>query len=157
MSADNLDSLPDAQLDELFAVEVAGWKIKDGPYVINTGRYQLEYEGRHIDTGTDKFSVNGLKFCASADSVLPWLEKAHSDGCNVGAGLMNTITTGRVWNCRILDNATNTQEVGIASTFARAAVICLLRAQRAKNFPGLNTHKTFSGSQHPQNIKPNEQ
>jgi hypothetical protein len=109
---DNLDTLTDAQLNECFAVEVA------------------ELAGLHWSEVSERLSCkdsSGLPskvpdFSTDANAVLPWLEKHyHADiGCAKDAGW---------WVLISLDGWESVVKAE-APTFARAACIALIRANR---------------------------
>jgi hypothetical protein len=116
-----LESMPDAQLAEVFAVECAGWtKLTD------------EWRDKHF--WSDKYKwlpageypavspVRECFFATSADAVLTFLEAArdwrayrdqYSEVIRVSVGLVCV-------------------NIGVAPTFARAACIALIRAKRAQ-------------------------
>lgn len=116
--SDDLDTKTDAQLDELFAVEVAGWHRQEErwpsqPYTRWTWRDKPGGDIRACD----------LRFTTDANAVLPWLEKHGWKGTSDGQRAAVVVLAGpdqQVHEVR-----------GIAPTFARAAVIALIRAKRA--------------------------
>lgn len=139
MSNDNLDTLPDAELSEVFAIEVAGyirtetpdartdtydsrvWTDQDGntfvssPYsVFNLRKYGHEWEK--------------ATFAASADAVIPYLDTYGWDVAHMRCRDGTTI--------RRLYLRSQCHEVlgacEVATTFPRAACIALIRAKRAE-------------------------
>lgn len=110
MTPDNLDTLSDAELNECFAVEVAGWTSYDGRRLISP------QPRRRIVIPPD--------FVFDANAVLPWLEKA-------GNPKIHWAYFGDPeWQVSLFPNGT--EVVAIAPTFARAAAIALIRAKRAE-------------------------
>lgn len=127
MSADNLDALSDAALDEIFAVEVAGWTNID-TYL---GRNPLPFT-RSFRGGTDDGLTEGEdtlwheikrlpNFTTDANAVLPWLEKQEWS-LYFDQGEMNPyiLTIEYPEKLKAVE----------APTFARAAVLALIRAKR---------------------------
>lgn len=123
--SDELESKTDAELNELFAVEVAGWRWHTFP---NGALPSV----KHWKDADDKYTSihTAGNVCTDANAVLPWLEKHpnavlvlvdgawHCDlNCEEGAGeTFNIVTVAS----------------SEAKTFARAAVLALIRAKRAK-------------------------
>lgn len=107
--SENLEAMPDQQLSELFAVEVAGWTP------IGNGLWRV--------AGEDAV-FTPPKFAASPGDALPWLEKESRDDRNrVHAGMSTMMTTeghAKVWIVGVIDNAMNRQHEGIALTLSRA-------------------------------------
>jgi hypothetical protein len=67
---DDLDSKTDAELNELFAVEVAGWTRMDH-MLYDVG----DYRGIGARERSDgKWITNEVPFATSADAVLPYVE-----------------------------------------------------------------------------------
>lgn len=109
--SDELDALSDAQLSEVFAVEVAGWTFREEHHWC-------------FAKGNDYARKGDLVFSTSADAVLPYLS-AHC------------VT----WRCMgypdgshgfiLWPTSTSRDFQSSAPTFARAACIALLRAKRA--------------------------
>lgn len=121
MSTDALDQMPDAELSEVFAVEVAGWKRNScGEWSDAMGRTQYYEFDQYRPIETPKFAT-------SADAVLPFTK---------GLALVAE-DHGAHWSCIAVpldwaaDNVTST-----APTFARAACIALIRAKRAEKGTG---------------------
>lgn len=125
--SDQLDQLTNAELNEVFAVEVAGfsdlrisgvWEFSDDP------------ANRTCMCGNGPDGKAPIPLVAdSADAVLPWLEK-HA------AYKVEYIGLGEAWKSRIdvfyaLSSRTP-EGFGLAPTFARAATIALIRAHRAR-------------------------
>lgn len=141
MSADTLDSLTDAELSELFAVEVAGFtNIRDGyPWEVNDEPPEVRRVGRVKLFDSDSLPTDPVEvpdFATSADAVLPWLEKTrwagHSNGmtgstngyphASIDIYLLGGLARAR-GECFHGDSLTR--------SFARAACLALLRAKRA--------------------------
>ncbi len=116
--SDQLDALPDAALNELFSVEVAGWHRG------NEVRDKTEYRGYWYSDGpgVEHIGTFAPPFCTDATAVLPWLAKSHSWQSLYDQGEMREYTVD-VW----APNHGN----AAAATFARAAVIALIRAKRS--------------------------
>ncbi len=122
-----LDTMPDAALNELFAVEVAGWR---GGFVLWGNP-----SGGGIPYGNDAVGCWSPlpEFAVSADAVLPWLEKA-AIWSNESVSFDDT---AQRHYCRVTLQRRGGAigDVGCvarASTFARAAVIALICAKRAE-------------------------
>lgn len=125
--SDDLDSKSDAQLNEAFAVEVAGWRaIKNlggaGGFLAIDPRGEC-----YIDLGGTPgraIALNAPNFCIHAEAVLPCLEKG-----TVSASRVDITDTPDAWRVTV-PGAT-----AFGSSFARASVIALLRAKRAEKGP----------------------
>lgn len=107
MSPDGLEQKTDAELNEIFVAEVCDVKFFD------------DGVNHHLTT---------WPFCSDANAVLPWLEKQRwhtaprypAEPYSVAVRLPPGVLVGGVdW------------DAGQAPTFARAAVIALIRAKRA--------------------------
>lgn len=124
MNPDNLDQKTDAELNELFAVEVEGRKL--------TSRYELNGGPTGIAFDHAKFWVENGKwvyvppFCTDANAVLPWLEKGGWHAAH------NKVEGASPYSVRIFGSPTHwsTYHAEVPA-FARAGVIALLRAKRA--------------------------
>jgi hypothetical protein len=103
MSTPEPESLTDAQLDTLFAVEVANLDAAACGFL------------------EDK-APRGLIYVDDADAVLPWLAMADTWQCLYDQGEMHEYSV-QVW-------APNFAEAS-ADTFPRAAVLALLKAKGA--------------------------
>lgn len=103
--SDDLDYKSDAELNELFAVELAGME--------QVTRALWAFPGD---------LPQSLTFCASADAVLPWLEKHRY------LRILFCRETPVRWEVAKEDSPT---VYAVASSFPRAAVIALIRAKRA--------------------------
>lgn len=112
--SDKLDELTDFELSEVFAKEVAGWRN---------------------DPDEGWYDENGLSrpwpdFAASADAVLPFLEKLPS-GCEIGWwpsvawSVQFYVPSRHPGNCF-------KSECEAAGTLPRAACIALIAAKRAE-------------------------
>lgn len=144
---DNLDSLSDSELSEVFAVEVAGitperlaFASRDG------GQSGSLYEDFRFVNGPRISRKDVEDFCrkrpeysvcfhtyvyqqfaTSADAVLPWLEK-HSDWAINRAPIRDNISVQiNLWKEQNTENA-----FGSAPTLARAACIALIHAARSR-------------------------
>lgn len=117
MTPDNLDTLSDAELNECFAVEVAGWK-RANPEETRE-RYQHWLPPGKQPVKNIIYTARPESFSTDANAVLPWLEK---DG---------------IWEC-VFVGCRGGYAVSVghgpdseARTFARAACIALIRAKRS--------------------------
>lgn len=135
MSNGNLDALTDAELSELFAVEVAGfagvrdgtpWEVNDEPPAVRrVGRVKLH------DTSKEAVVMEVPDYATSADAVLPWLEKEKA--CEAfrvyqrTGGLVDE-SLPLIWRVRVAFASPCAE----AATFARAACLALIRAKRLK-------------------------
>lgn len=120
-TTDDLEAMTDAQLNELFAVEYAGWEWQDGnaPSMFPP-RWRMP----------DGMWTRELVFCTDLNAVLPWLEKYEFVSIDrvKGAG----------WQVAILHHKeldSGGYEEGIIAkawedTLPRAGVIALLKAKR---------------------------
>jgi len=108
MNTDDLDAMPDAQLSEAFAEELAGM----GPKV-------EEWNGRHYTR------PDAPPFATSSNAVLPFLERATKHGAPpIEMAYMDGAWLASFHNYSPSIRAT-------APTFARCACIALLRARRS--------------------------
>lgn len=138
MTPDDLDSLPDAALNEAFAVEMAGWRFvfplhgRDrcwfgSPAAIAKFKPEFVHTTPHPDWRSELVlgGENTLPdFCADANQVLPHLEKygwMGTSGAKEGAAIK--VLAG--------PDASPHEVRATAPTFARCAVIALLRAVRS--------------------------
>lgn len=128
MSADQLDSMSDRELDAEWAQAIGfRWyantvrnccflKLPETEFM-NAGEMR---DGETLPRAHD-WDRLVPRFCASADSVVPWLEKhgpeAHLHG-------------NHIWWIRLSMRGGFVEAE--APTFARAAVLALLRSKRAK-------------------------
>lgn len=130
--AAELESLPDAQLEELFALEIAGWKRVE----LSQSDKELKVAARFTKPGEMdcvrwvRGNLGGDKwpnFCASADAVFPHLEefeyvdisKEHDDPV-------------KKWTVAIAKTREGTPLFFASSpTIPRSAVIARLKASRA--------------------------
>jgi hypothetical protein len=114
---DNLDTLSDAELNEAFAVDVAGW-------VMNSTRTS------GIDP-TKSFEGKPPSYATSADAVLPWLER---HGWHWDHTLISTLGTGDYKRRIRIYGPTKRDFIQCdfpwATSFARAACIALIRSAR---------------------------
>jgi hypothetical protein len=111
---DELDKMSEAELNRIFAVEVAGWHA-DLPIQYTSG----------YRPGSDRPEPIP-PYATDANAVLPWLEKNDSwHGGYDGTG--GPIT----YECEVFSRASYFK--AMAPTFARAACVSLIRAKRAQN------------------------
>lgn len=103
--SDELDTLEDAKLSEVFAVEVAY-----GPRCSKCGHFHDELNNVISEVG----------FATDANAVLPWLEKHANPVCEKRDG---------VWSVYLFTMG-DTPKASDKS-LARAACIALIRAKRA--------------------------
>jgi len=128
MNADNLDTLTDDQLSDVFALEVAGW-------IFNSSQYGIIWTNR--DSRSEGLDLPN--FSTDSNAVLPWLEK-HA-GCEIQR--VHQLNGGIVapqlplhWRAQLflgLDHEKDDEPIyaiAVAPTFARAACIALIRAKR---------------------------
>lgn len=137
MSTD-LDSLTDAQLSEVFAVEVAEMPplftlMKRGYYyrpnangytshLADAWKVTEDVADQHVyphDEPVTKHSVPRPPFAASADAVLPFIP-TYADARKTALG----------WTIEICNEHGRFR--GAMTTFARAACIALIKAKRAE-------------------------
>lgn len=118
---DDLDTLPDAQLDELFSIEVAGpaehqwYETHDGDICNHCGLESwMPEEKCHI------------AYCADTNAVMPHLSKRHWNAWTQG----DDLATRRTYVGIYAEKGERGYEPSHASTFARAAVIALIRHAR---------------------------
>lgn len=115
---DDLDSKTDAEISEIFAVEVAGWRDADPTETREHYRSWIPPGKKPIRNC--RYSERPAPFATSADAMLPWLEKhvaasmSYLPHANPG-GWYASLSSVKV----------------VAPTFARAACIALIRAKRA--------------------------
>lgn len=113
---DDLDQKSDAELNKIFAEEVAGW-VNVRPYIRTRTHDGLRILKGHPDRQSTERRVPD--FATDANAVLPWLEKwRYSDI------YWNRITM--LWQVRLQ----NGDHEASASTLARAAAIALIRGER---------------------------
>lgn len=115
MNTDDFSAKTDRELEELFVREIAAWHNgdeKNGEY----RGYQYDAKGNITQLG-----LHVPCFCSSADAVMPWLERWRYADLE-----WNRITES--WQVSLQRG----EFVGRADTFARAAVIALIRAKRAE-------------------------
>lgn len=118
--SDNLDTLRNRELDDLFAVEVCEWESRPDGY----GEYN--YWCLKVAPYTQQKKTCSFHPSTDANAVLPWLERVEwwesvHDTSMVIAPYAVTAYTD--------DSACF---IGHGATFSRAAVIALLRAKRAE-------------------------
>jgi len=114
---DDLDNKTNPQLNEIFAVEVAALEVR-----------------KALSDGVDYWCrprggfawLCGEEYADSADAVLPWLSKCDWVGINRNS---NT----KKWDVQLdLDSDNEIETAAKSATFARAATIALIRAERMK-------------------------
>jgi len=118
----DLDPLTDAQLSEVFAVEVAGWRR--GVYQSNSGWW------KPWRPGAEEFVDDLIPFATSADAVLPWLPR----GVIATVSCQAVISRGEFgWRVTVPFGPPPSSLVqGSADTMPRAACIALIKAKRAE-------------------------
>lgn len=117
--SDELDTKTDAQISEIFAVEIAGYiKYTDGTF-----------DDKEVDWEKERprvVKMKELKFATSADAVMSWLEKhAASNSCRIIRGFSSRYNS-EAWCVYIACHQ------AVSSSLARAACIALIRAKRAE-------------------------
>ena len=112
---DQLDGMPDQQLNELFANQVCCYSLMAS---IIDGVVLCGVSG---STGTATFPLPS--FCTNANVVLPWLEKWHVTAEHVAESPLP-------WQVVCEDD--EHCYVGRGATFPRAAVLAVLRAISAR-------------------------
>lgn len=122
MSTDNLDTLRDAELSEVFAVEYAGWR-EIHPCSCGVQKRGTSPEGKCIHVPP---------FATSADAVLPFLNKWRWMAGN-GQPLASIRDNDglMVKMVKICEPDLGLPHA-VAPTFARAACIALIRSRRAE-------------------------
>ncbi len=136
---DGLDAKSDSELSVLFAHEIVGFKWIGNPdsRTSHLVRPDFKYNAANWITSqspTERFKKQVTSavpdVCTDANAVLPWLEKLLSwritgaSGAGVGWIVEVDFTP-------VSENAAM-HSLGRAPTFARAAVIALLRAKRSR-------------------------
>lgn len=125
MTPDSLDAKSDAELNQLFSVEVVRRRFDQ------TVAYGWR-DSKGARRPTAEWPEN---FCADANAVLFWLENWHREN-----PMNRSIEISRAGNCRmdwfitlVIENEEQKYDysMGTASTFARAACLSLIRAKRA--------------------------
>lgn len=125
MTAAELSALSDQQLNELVAVEVAGWKLTDSsPWVKQMGYDKTWYR----PVAPDGAQVTGIlpQFATSADAILPWLSRYHNECIN---------NAGGGWKVVLFDYVPEYHVIAACHErwlpFAKSACIALLLAKGA--------------------------
>ena len=144
MTPDHLDALPDEELNAVFAVEVARTHVQHAPG--STGAplmegqrdYYRKKDGAYFGVAQDGRCTIGSghwpNYCGAADAVLPELERHPNSAayrCYLNPPGHAEQPMG--W-CVILEpeeEGTTTVIQGRAASFARAAVLALIRNARA--------------------------
>ncbi len=127
--SDELDSMGDAQLSEVFAVECAGWVKRLGcthPENEPDDDVMCWYgPKRDNQTATEKRYgyVTPPTFATSADAVLPFLREPEIVDVDRMDGRLG-------WRIVIMDYQ-DLYAMAESPTFARSACIALIRAKRA--------------------------
>ena len=118
--SDELDKLTDAELSELFAVEVAGWKVEREQFI----DYWFDADGDDCNNPT---------FATDANAVLPWLEKFKEDCVKIQL-VKNSIWRFTLFKPHVGFGSGNTKCISTCKSisFPRAACIALIRAKRAE-------------------------
>ncbi len=123
---DNLDQQSDAELNTIFAVEVAALIFKPRASCVPCG---VDHEHWESADGV-RFDSEEVQFSTDANAVLPWLDKDKERA-------MDIRRVGDGWGVSLRPKSTPTAEwqAACAPTFARAATIALIRAKRATQSP----------------------
>jgi hypothetical protein len=118
MIADTLDQLTDAELSEVFAVEVAGFIHKPG----------ANWPWSFPDGGVCVHDEQG-DFATSADAVLPFTDAFPF--CDI---TRESHLNGKPWSVGVARTIEGDDAVihALAPTWARAICIALIRAKRAE-------------------------
>jgi hypothetical protein len=124
MTTDNLYSLSLEELDEVVAVEIAGWSTSfEGQTLppVNGVQYFIPPGASQWTSATPKLPP----FSRSADAILPWLEKE---------GSFNIDRTALADDDEVYRVSLRKKPAGdaLGSTFPHAACLALIRAERAK-------------------------
>lgn len=115
MNNDELDKMTDAELNEAFAVEVAGWTFKTFPKgACPDVKHWATAEGEPTSI------YQKGNYCADANAVLPFLLKCRN-------WRTESFGSQEIWT------TVDAPEYGdaVAPTFGRSATLALLRAKRA--------------------------
>lgn len=125
---DDLDHKTDEELNELFAVEVAGWTYRTFP----DGALPHVKHWQDAVQNTVSLHTQGA-FCASADAVLPYLDAfmwvaRNTLDCGRFAEHLSVPAENGLHSVKVITDGI--EHVGVASTFARAAVLALIRAKK---------------------------
>jgi len=119
---DDLDTKTDANLSEIFAVEVAGWTFTLG----TVEKWWRDGDGDFRGAGF----INLPHFATSADAVLPWMEVdflGKHGNCD-----MDYRTDSKEWRAHIYTDDGDFSVGSISPKFARTACIARIRAEREK-------------------------
>ena len=138
--SDNLDKLTDAELNEVFAAEVAGFTFEsvhkdDARFVeivkiVSCGQIVASYyagnNASQRETKDDAFRRAGIdKFSTSFDAVLPLM-------CGQFVEMKNHHSANNMWRVRIECPETGRTSIGEHDALARAACAALILHARAK-------------------------
>lgn len=119
---DSLDSLPDAKLSEVFALDVAGWKkVEDCGWSDSDDEMIWDYAEDELASPV---------FAKSADAVLPYIDAMGLAEVNQWLANFGEPIPVKKWHVRVLVRGQFVE--GEATTFTRAACIALIRAKRAQ-------------------------
>jgi len=121
---DDLDTKTDAQLSEIFAVEVAGWK-------------RAFIKKRNGWVSEKGFAPLPPLFAEDANDVLPWLEKNYEVHINYadrpfGENFVSQYSDAWHYTVTVWPKHDERGWQGEAKTFARAACIALIRSKRSE-------------------------
>ncbi len=133
---DDLDSKSDSELNEIFAVEVMGKILYEDKQPGANGRKYWEEDG-----GSTVFYLPDQTFCADANAVLPWIEVQADTAPHQQAAAQFNGTEWSVVLFTDFDCPHPGSRRGVASTFARAAVIAIIRVKRANTAPLISGSK----------------
>lgn len=134
MSTAQLSDLTNAELSEVFAVEVVGWKRHDDPACMaKKQKFTMPEKWAMRPDGELAFNHDMHRFADSADAVMPYItEKAWAESIQWMDGCVPKTVIR--WRVRVMVRGSFVD--GIAPTFARAAVIALIAAKRAEKEAG---------------------
>jgi hypothetical protein len=134
--SDTLDQLTDAELSEVFAVEVAGWRAeRDEKYTLDVYRVNFGegvHSGRLYDSKSEALQTES-ESAAIADAVLVYMEKYAGHK----AERFHDYRPGKEHYIEIYpslqyEGSYRRCFAGQAGTFVRAARLALIRAKRAE-------------------------
>lgn len=128
---DNLDSLSDTELSEVFAVEVAGWSFTTSKE--RTKRGYLHRPPTEIGASVTLWKDGGIggempKFSTSADAVLPFAHTFGHDWQLTGSARLRNGVEVPIHTTRII--LRGEYYYGEASGAARSLCVALIRASR---------------------------
>ena len=115
---DKLEQLTDAELSEVFAVEVGGWTKEPRGRPWNEVMCLIDEKGK----------INNPQYATDANAVLPWLEKHANEN-----GSVEMRFRFGFWRASLYEMENFLPECSMEeTTFPRAACIALIHAKRAE-------------------------